>query len=109
MGLCQKFMPGNGGWTRARQPGPASPGGVCCVCSRPTSAPAEHALILRLSFADTVLISTWRPWERWEKGPGLGLTHPLLWLLCRSAFGKRTGRGFPGGALGASSRAALSR
>lgn len=41
----------------------------------------RRSLILRLLVADMVLISTWRLWERWEQGLGLGLTHSWVQLL----------------------------
>lgn len=91
-------MPGNGCWMRVWPPGPENPRGVCGVHSHAIWTPADGlsvSLILRLLFAYTFLISTWRPWERWEKGPGLGLTHPSVRLLLRPLFGKRTGREFP--------------
>lgn len=80
--------------------GPAIPRGVCSVRSHPTWTPADGlsvSLILRLLFAYVFLMSCWRPRERREKGPDLGLTHPSVQLLLRPLFGKRPGGEFPRG------------
>lgn len=91
-------MPGNGCWMRAWLLSPANHRGVCGVTSHPTWTPADGLSIPSSSgsyLLTRFCISTWRPWERWEEGAGLGLTLPLVRVLLQPLFGKRTGREFP--------------